>query len=193
MRVLALLALITMTAGSVAEARAIQPSRREIRASVSGGFVSFSGRAARLMENGPTVGGDIGIALAPSITAGMRVDVGFPASKIDAIGPSRIPTGTNHWRWYSTGLFGEYTLRQSSLSPVVGGRVGVDGMRISYVQNVDGSSGVGDYGVGYGMYLGLRYRPSQRLGGVLSVGAERSPGTSTGWLYPARLGLAVFL
>lgn len=151
-----------------------------------------SGSAAQQTQGGPIVGGDIGVALSSRITAGIRFDIGSLTSKVSTIGPSGIPTGDNRWMWYAGGLFGEYVLVKSRFYPVVGGLLGVDGTHISYSQETNGASGAGNYGAGYGAFVGLRYRASQRIGGMLDIGIENSPGTSTGPYYPARMALAAF-
>jgi hypothetical protein len=194
MRALVVIGLMAMTIASAAKAGPIATGCREIRASLSAGVVVLSGSRARLTKNGPTIGGDLGITFSPRVTAGIRLDAGILGSKFDVVGQQRIPTDDNNWTWSAAGLFAEYIVTASRLSPVVGGRVGVDGVHISYAQQrADGATGVGDYGVSYATFVGLRYRASHRLGGLIDFAAERCPSTSTGWYFPARAALAVFL
>jgi hypothetical protein len=194
MRALVLTGLLAITLASAAEAGPLEAGYREIRTSLSGGLVGLSGSAARLMKTGPIIGADLGIALSPRVTAGIRFDIGFLESKFDVVGQRRIATDGNDWTWYAAGLFGEYAVANARLAPVIGGRVGIDGIHVSYAQQqVDGTTGVGDYGVSYATFVGLRYRASTRLGGMFDVAAERCPGTSTGWYFPARAALAIFL
>ncbi|MGE5176876.1 MAG: hypothetical protein ACM3JJ_10930 [Hyphomicrobiales bacterium] len=194
MRAFVLIGLLAITSVSTAKAEPPEGRYREIRASLSGGVVGLSGSATRLMKTGPTIGADVGIALSPRVMAGLRLEIGPLESKLDAVGQTRIATDDNDWTWYAAGLFGEYVVANATVAPVIGGRVGIDGIHISYAQQqADGATGVGDFGVGYAAFVGLRYRANPRLGGLLDVAAERCPSTSTGWYFPARAALAIFL
>lgn len=194
MKALVLIGLLAITLASAAAAEPLEPGYREIRTSLSGGVVGLSGSTSRVSKTGPTIGADIGIALSPRVTAGMRFDIGSLESKFDVVGQRQIATDGNNWTWYAAGLFGEYAVAKARLAPVIGGRVGIDGIHISYAQEqADGSTGTGDYGVSYAAFAGLRYRAGSRLGGLFDVAAERCPSTSTGWYFPARAALAIFL
>lgn len=178
-----------------ASAQGIEPGCREIRASLIGGVASPSGDAAELMKSGPVAGGEIGIAFTPRVVAGFRFEGGSLTSKVAVAGSGDAlrAVGDNPWTHYAGTVFCEYLLGDSRLAPVIGADAGVHGLHISFAGPITGASGVGNYGVGYGIFGGLRYRANQRFGGIMDVEAQNSPAVGGGWYYRVRAGLAIFL
>jgi hypothetical protein len=144
------------------------------------------------MDTGTSFGAQLGIALTPRITSGFFFDYQVLGSKQSIVAPGRN-VGDNNWTRYSGGTFGEFLLTKMRLTPFIGGYVGVHGIHISYTDIYDTFEGQGDYGLGFGVASGLRYRMMQRVGSTLRIQADNSPKMNSGWFLQGRLGLTMFL
>jgi hypothetical protein len=135
---------------------------------------------------------DLGMSVTPHLTVGGHAGLGVYEPKIEQLGPLDA-TVSDNWIRYVGGLFGEYRLTQSLISPFVGASLGLQAVYINYAESTDGFAGQGDYGWGFGLATGLQYRSSHRLGAVLRFSFENSPDMGGGWFVQAELGLRLFL
>ena len=177
---------------SPASASTFAPKYREILAQFDIGVVHPSSDPKHAMDTGTGFGAQLGIALTPRITSGFFLDYQVLGSTQSIVPPGRN-VGDNNWTRYSGGAFGEFLLTETRLTPFIGGYVGVQGIHISYANLYDTFEGQGDYGLGFGVASGLRYRMAQRVGTTLRVQADNSPKTNLGWFFEGRLGLTLFL
>jgi hypothetical protein len=114
-------------------------------------------------------------------------------NKVDDVGLMGALVADNRWSRYAGGLYGEYLFGSRSLIPVVGASVGVHGFNIGFDEAIAGAEGMGDYGVGYGVCGGLRYRGHTRWSIDLRMDAENAPSLFEGWFYQLGIGFSTYL
>jgi hypothetical protein len=172
---------------------AVEPDYREIQVNLDAGGVLPSREWEQDLEAGAGVGLQAGIALTPNLSCGLYFGYNRFEAKREFLPPLTLGIGDNDWIRYSGGLFAEYALRRGRLAPFLGAYFGMHGIYIEYVRPWHGALGEGNFGFGFGLSSGLRYRHDRRFGGTLRILGENSPGMDSGWFVHARVGLCVFL
>lgn len=185
--------ILTLNLVSFTNVFGVEQAYREVQTSFAFGAVFPTGDWTSQMENGQGISIDLGMAISPQLTGGMHFSLGIMNTKFEQIGPQEAYTSNNDWTRYTGGPFVEYRLTASDFAPYVGANLGVHAVHVSYVETIEGIDGLGDYGFGFGVTVGLRYRVGPRFGAVLRFDAENSPDMTSGWFYQTRLGLALFL
>lgn len=189
----AILVAIVAVLGLAADSRAVEPAYREIQASVAYGVAVPGGDWDTTMETGSGVALDLGVTLSPRFTAGFRGSVDSLAPRSEYAEALEELIGDNNWIRYTASGYGEYLFSHRRLSPFVGASLGMHGVDISYVRTSLGFDGSGDYGLGLGISAGVRYRDSERVGGVIRLDAENAIGIEGGWFYAVRGGVTFYL
>jgi hypothetical protein len=172
---------------------AVVPVYREIQTSMVFGPSLVSGEWSTIMESGISCELHIGLAVARQVTVGMQAGLGSYANRLDSIGYYGTPIGDGAWTRYTGGTYCEYSFGTRRFVPVLGATFGVHGVHIPYESIFDGSNGQGNYGFGYGINGGVRYRSVRRWGLDLRIGAENSPAMFSGWFYQVGIGISAFL
>ncbi len=190
-----LLAAGLLLCAGACRGEAISPGHREIRVELGAARTFPGGGHSDLMEAGPGVAGDLGVALTPDLVVG--VQFGYSALAPTAAAGARAASPevlmADDWKRYSGGLFVEYGPGGSRLAPFVGTQIGVQGVRISDAYPSGDVLWHGEYGLGFGACTGLRYRPGPRYGVFWRLQAERSPSLAEGWFYGLALGGSLYL
>ncbi len=185
--------VIVISLLSVSISFGVEPAYREVQVSFAYGVSSPSGNWKSVMESGQSLGVDLGLAVSSRASVGLHFGYGDFDTKFKQLGPLEAETSDNNWTRYVGGLFGEYRLTDSSISPFIGVGAGVHAVHVAYVEVIEGVDGEGDFGFGFGFATGLQYRNSPRLGAVLRFDFENSPSMTDGWFMQAQLGVKVFL
>lgn len=180
-----------MVAALVTDAAAVEPEYREVRVSFSAGRAFPTGDWDYYMESGPSAHLDVGITLHPRFDAGVHVGLGTFDNRY--LGPFEGSRRGEEWTRYAGGIFGEYTIRPGRLAPFVGGHIGMHGVHLRYIEVIDDIEGRGEYGFGYGLSCGLRYRGNTRYGFLARFDAESSTGMRPGWFLTLQLGVSFYL
>jgi len=172
---------------------AMEPAYREIQLSLSIGPAIPTGDWDNFVENGTSANLEISLAFTPSISAGLHMGFGSFKTKYENMWPHDPSKYSDHWARYSGGVFGEYRIGVHSFVPFVSGRIGMQGIYVSYIELIDGMEGQGEFGFGYGISGGMRYRTSERYGFLIRLDAENSPDMREGWYYLIQLGVSFHL
>lgn len=185
--------VIVISLFTVSQSFAVEPAYREVQASFTYGASAPSGDWKSIMESGQSLGVDLGMAISSRVSVGLHFGYGVFDTKFNRVDPLPAATAGNNWTRFVGGMFGEYRLTNSPVSPFVGLGAGVHTVHVSYVENYKGSDGQGDFGFGFGVSAGLQYRNSSRLGAVLRFDLENSTGMMDGWFTQVQLGVKLFL
>jgi hypothetical protein len=185
--------IILLSFASATDSLADEPAYREIRASFTYGVSVPTGNCKELMERGQGLTLDLGMALSSRTTVGFHFGFGVFDTKFERIGPLDAATSGNDWMRFVGGVFGEYLLAESRVAPFVGANVGVHAVYVAYAEAIEEFEGQGYFGLGLGLYAGMQYRSSRRVGAVLRFDAENSPSMIEGWFYQVQIGLRLFL
>ena len=175
------------------DSAAVEPAYREIQFSLSIGPAIPTGDWENYMETGYIASLDMGLSFTPRFSAGLQMGLGSFKTKPDHMGPFAPSAYSAHWARYSGGVFGEYRIGVGSVVPFIGGRIGMQGVYVSYVDVIQGMEGQGEHGFGYGISCGIRYRTARRYGFLLRLDAENSPNMTSGWFFLIQLGISFHL
>ena len=172
---------------------AVEPTYREVQATLTYGLSTPTEDWKARMENGQSLALDLGMAVSSRATVGFHFGIGVFDAKIKQLGALNASVDQHDWTRYSGGIFGEYRLTASRVAPFVGANLGVYGVHIAYDEVIEGFDGQGHFGFGFGISAGLQYRGDQPVGAILRFDAENPRGVIDGWFYQAQVGLRAFL
>jgi len=171
----------------------------------TGLYYSFSlgeshvrGEYDETMLSGWGLGMDFGYEIDRQFQVGLRLGVDiydrlFPQGHVDD-----PMTEDEQWQRVTFTLFGQYYFWPSSISPYIAFHGGLQTMCWTHMQlYADGSDeelveGPETYAAVLGGALGMRFKISRRVEGLLDVGADTAPSMGDGWYTRVQIGAKVF-
>lgn len=199
---LLIMAVILLALSSTLQA---QEDSQEMRKGRTGLFYTFSlgeshvrGEYDETMLSGWGLGMDFGFEIDRQLQVGLRLGVDiydrlFPQGQVDD-----PMTEDEQWQRVTFTLFGQYYFSPSSISPYIALHGGMQTMCWTHMQlYADGSDeelveGPETYAAVLGGALGMRFKISRQVEGLVDVGAETAPSMGDGWYTRIQIGAKIF-
>ena len=136
---------------------------------------------------------DLGLGLTQKFSAGFHFGHQRFTTKYGYLEASGANVQGQDWKQYVGALYGEYNILDSSVTPFVGGHLGMHFNYIEFNEPVLDFYSQGNYAFGYGISVGLKYRLSERIEGIVRFQGEESPNLETGYFYNLQVGATLLL
>lgn len=195
MKSLVLTSLLLLLAGPVlADATDhSRPHLRELGFECILGLSSPTGRWSHYLKSDFAVGGQFSVGATRHLSYGFAA-VYAPAEPKHLFLPRGTSVGDNRWNLLSGSLFLEHRFPVARpFEPFIAVYGGVQGLYIVY-EKPQTYEYLGDFGISYGLGLGIRSRLSRRFGILIRARADNAPTMDhSGWFTTTAFGLGTYL